>query len=135
MDQIKCISLNCRGSRDRSKRLTLFHFLKQQKSAIIFLQETHSKTEDETIWQKEYSKHTKYKVLFNHSGDRTAGQAIILNLDSISITKTGIVKPGRIQFCEIQTNGKQLLFINIYAPNTDAARVEFLDNLKNVFSP
>ena len=131
MDPLKCISLNCRGLRDRSKRLTLFHFLKQQKSTIIFLQETHSKQADETIWQKEYTKDTKYKILFNHSGDRSAGQAIILNLKNINILKSGIVMSGRIQYCEIENDEKKILFINIYAPNTDTGRVDFFKGLKN----
>ncbi len=126
MNSIKCISLNCRGLRDKSKRITLFQFLKKQKSHITFLQETHSKLENEKSWQNECYN----KILFNHSSDKTAGQAIILNSNHLKLNKTGIVIPGRIQFCEIEHNDKKVLFVNIYAPNSDTVRVDFFEILR-----
>ena len=46
------ISLNTAGLRDYEKRRKVFHYLKQQssKSAIIFMQETHTVKSDEKIW-------------------------------------------------------------------------------------
>ena len=54
MVELNCdlISLNTAGLRDYEKRRKVFHYLKQQisKSAIIFLQETHTVKSDEKIW-------------------------------------------------------------------------------------
>ncbi len=44
-----CISLNVRGLKENTKRKSLFLFCKGEKAQFIFLQETHSKPEDENF--------------------------------------------------------------------------------------
>ena len=50
----KIISLNVRGIRDQTKRRSIFTYLKDQKAAFYFLQETHSDSNDEAMWQSEW---------------------------------------------------------------------------------
>ena len=53
-DKLKLNSFNCRGVRDRKKRLNISNWLKNNYFGITALQETHSTVEDEKIWQKEW---------------------------------------------------------------------------------
>ena len=46
------ISLNCRGLRDKTKRLALFNWLKTKYMGLVLLQETHSTELDENQWEK-----------------------------------------------------------------------------------
>ena len=50
------ISLNTAGLRDYEKRRKVFHYLRQQtiKSAIIFMQETHTIKSDEKVWTNQF---------------------------------------------------------------------------------
>ena len=41
MNSVKISSLNCRGLRDSQKRKDVFKFLREKKSSIICLQDTH----------------------------------------------------------------------------------------------
>ena len=118
--------MNCRGLRDRQKRNTLFHFLKKQKAPIMFLQETHSRIDDENEWQKQF----KGNIYFNHNTDRGAGQAILINTKKITVLNHSVTIPGRLQYCTIKINENIIAFVNIYAPNIDSARVKFLETLK-----
>jgi len=53
MSQLKILSLNVRGLRNREKRRSMFSYLKNQKAGIYFLQETFSRSLDEKIWSAE----------------------------------------------------------------------------------
>lgn len=50
----KILSLNVRGIRDATQRGGTFSYLKDEKAAVYFLQETYSEKEDETVWKKEW---------------------------------------------------------------------------------
>ena len=65
---VKCkiISLNVRGIRDQTKRRSIFTYLKDQKAAFYFLQETHSDSNDEAMWQSEWRGGRGGKILFSH---------------------------------------------------------------------
>ena len=81
----------------------------------MFLQETHSRTEDEKEWQAQF----KGNVYFNHNTDRVAGQAILVNTKRLTVLNHSVTIPGRLQHCTIKTNETIIAFVNIYAPNLD----------------
>ena len=45
MNHLNIISLNCRGLRDRSKRLAIYNWFKKQKADILFIHESHFTTD------------------------------------------------------------------------------------------
>ena len=53
---VKCkvFSLNVRGMREKTKRRSIFTYLKDQKADFYFLQETHSDANDGSMWQSEW---------------------------------------------------------------------------------
>ena len=53
-------SFNCRGLRDKKKRNELFLSLRNNYNGLVLLQETHSVTSDEDIWQKEWGNFIYY---------------------------------------------------------------------------
>ena len=67
MVELNCdlISLNTAGLRDYEKRRKVFHYLKQQvsKSAIIFMQETHTVKSDEKIPQISSSERESWQII------------------------------------------------------------------------
>ena len=74
----KIVSLNVNGlrsSNDPLKRRKIFKWLKVNGYDIVFLQETHSDSTVEKIWQREWGG----QALFAHGDTRSCGVAILFN--------------------------------------------------------
>ena len=70
---LKLVSFNTRGLRDYCKRKNVFSKLKKLKCDIIMLQETHSVSDDEVQWEREWGG----KILFAHGTSQSKGVAIL----------------------------------------------------------
>ena len=68
------ISNNVKGIRSSEKRLNIFEYLKNKMhhNGIVFLQETHSLTQDEKKWKDDF----KDPLLFSHGSKNSFGVAI-----------------------------------------------------------
>ena len=79
MVELNCdlVSLNTAGLRDYEKRRKVFHCLKQQisKSAIIFMQETHTVKSDEKIWTNQFGCGSG-SIIFSHGKSDARGVLI-----------------------------------------------------------
>ena len=76
MTEVKLLSLNVRGLQDSKKRRELFLWLKlnhKGSKSFILLQETHSKIEDELLWEKEWGS----QILFSHGTSQSRGVVIL----------------------------------------------------------
>lgn len=91
-----CISLNARGIRENTKRKSIFLFCKGEKAHFIFLQETHSKTEDEKFWVNQWGD----KIMFDHGSNRSAGVAILF-----------CNSPGKVLTSRFSNNGHWLISV------------------------
>ena len=130
-EQLKIISLNCRGLRDKNKRKNLFFWLKNNNFHIILLQETFW-TED---MKNEVEKDWSGKMVLNPGTIHSKGTATLLN-DSIFDTNlnfetkdTHLSEDGRMIFINIKFENKEFSLINIYAPNTPKDRKSFFDKI------
>ena len=56
MRKLKIQSLNMRGGRDFSKRLSILQNLRKHNADIIFLQECHILNEDQVLWEQNWGK-------------------------------------------------------------------------------
>ena len=78
---LKIATVNCRGIRDRAKRLAFFTYAKTLDVHVLCLQETYSKPQDESIWQIDWG--DKNQAVFNSNAEISrktdAGTAILLN--------------------------------------------------------
>ena len=73
-ESIKFLSLNVRGLSNFHKRRAIFSWCRKQKADLIFLQETHSTTERQDQWRKEWDA----SVLFSHGSTNARGVAILI---------------------------------------------------------
>ena len=69
------MSLNARGIRDYFKRKSIFTWVKQQNTDIVFLQETHSTPDIENEWKFQW----QGKMLFAHGTNHSRGVLILFN--------------------------------------------------------
>ena len=58
----KMLSLNVKGLGNRSKRASIFRWLKKCKSDIIFIQEAHCSPEIENQWKREWGS----TIIYSH---------------------------------------------------------------------
>ena len=70
----KLVSLNVRGLRSLNKRKAILTWLIKQKADIVFLQETHSSSEDENFWNTQW----KGKMLFSHGSNHRKGTLVLV---------------------------------------------------------
>ena len=73
----KIISLNVRGLNCSRKRRQVFRWLHQQKSDIIFLQETYSSHDTIGGWEAEWGG----KIVSSHGSSHSRGVMILFNHD------------------------------------------------------
>ena len=82
---LKIATVNCRGIRDRAKRLAFFTRAKTLDIHVLCLQETYSKPQDEHDWQNDWG--DKNQAVFNSNAEISrkadAGTAILLNHPSL----------------------------------------------------
>ena len=70
----KFISLTVRGISNFRKRKTIFSWCRKQKADVIFLQETHSTKDNESMWKTEWG-----ATLFCcHGANNARGVAILI---------------------------------------------------------
>ena len=111
------LSLNVRGLRDNKKRTKVLYWLENvKKSDIIFLQETHSSPEVETIWFKNWPG----KCFFSHGSTNSRGVLILIKDTSVySIHDCKTDNEGRYIILDITIDDYRVTLGNIYGPNND----------------
>ena len=116
MTGIKIGSFNVRGIRDHSKRLLIFKYLREKELDVVFLQECHSSSKDETLWNSQWGS----KIYFSHGERNAKGTAVCFKKNvKLAISKTHIDTNGRMVMVEIELESQKILLANIYAPNED----------------
>ncbi len=130
---IKINSFNCRGLRDRKKRLEVFNWLKESHLGITLLQETHSAISDEQQWEKEWGG----DIYFSHGEFNARGVATLIpsslmqDFEYISGTQD---QEGRVLQITCKIDGTQLTIFNIYSPTKDNpnAQLTLVNKLKGL---
>ena len=105
-----------RGLADKHKRREFFHFIKDKRPDVVFVQETHSIKKVQQIWRNQW----KGKIIFSHGTSNSRGVCIMINKDSdIKINTCKELIEGRVLNAVITYNNQQILLSNVYAPNED----------------
>ena len=122
----KLLSLNVRGIRSSTKRKALFCWLNERKCDIVFLQETNSTIDVESIWKTQW----QGKLYFSHGSNHSCGVMILVK-DDVDFKLNSIISDdqGRFVIMEAEVQGSLFLFVNIYAPNSVQDQCCFYDNL------
>ena len=121
--------MNVRGLQDANKRKQVFMYVKKLGNTITFLQETHSIEADEKIWKSEFGG----TIVFSHHERNSRGVTILINPKSqVCVKKVSSSNEGRYVAIDCTIEGKDLLLVNVYAPNID--QPEFFQQLFDVMA-
>ena len=127
---LKILTLNVRGLRNKKKRYTLFQLVKEGKYDIIALQETHFTENSINIIENEWGKNFHYSAGTNRSKG-----LITLFGDSITINETScLVAEDRMLISSIHCKSEHLVIANIYGPNKDKEKVNFLNRIQPIIN-
>ena len=119
---LKICSFNASGLRNKQKFKSVLKYFKQNKVDIIFLQETHLVQDDRDyvnkIWEGDYhlsgeSKNSKGLLTLFSKNVRTENITLIKSAERYIISCVNIEKD------------KNIILINIYAPNECKERIYF----------
>jgi len=120
-------SLNINGGRDKNKLAKISEFLRIEKVNVCFLQETHTDIDNEIEWGLWW----KGKFALSHDTRNSAGVAILFS-KSVSIVKVEEIVKGRLLLTQIEYNGIESVYLNVYAPNNGPERLIFFMELRKV---
>ena len=114
---LKIATVNCRGIRNRAKRLAFFTHARTLDVHVLCLQETYSKPQDELVWQNDWG--DKNQAVFNSNAEISrkadAGTAILLNHSSLQFGNIRKDSGGRILTAEIRCDSFVFQVVNVYA--------------------
>ena len=127
--QFKCnlsfITNNVKGIQSIKKRLKLIEYFKSKITThgILFLQETHSSSDDEQKWRDNFGgntffSHDKRNVLISYIGTHN----FVVNNQKTD-------NDGRILILDVTINNVNFVLINLYNANTETEQVSVLNNL------
>lgn len=116
MDKITVASVNCRGLGNVQKRRDVFHYLRQKRYSIYFLQDTHLDPKLDKYITAEWG----FTSYFCSNNTRSRGVAILFNND-FEFKVKGIFRDngGNFLMVHISTMKMDVLLVNIYGPNRD----------------
>lgn len=128
MEFLRAGSLNINGGRDGSKLAMVSELFRIKKVDIVFLQETHSNTENESEWDRWW----EGKCVLSHGTNLSSGVAILFSKNiNVNILVVEEVVKGRVLLVHIEYKGTVFVLINVYAPNIGLERLEVFMKLKN----
>ena len=114
---LRIATVNCRGIRERAKRLAFFTLAKTLDVHVLCLQETDSKPQDEFVWQNDWG--DKNQAVFNSNAEISrktdAGTAILLKHPSLQFGNIRKDSEGRILTAEIRCDSFVFQVVNVYA--------------------
>ena len=126
-NQLHCITVNVRGVREKTKRLALFRWLKQQKCDIALFQETHFTSELEDCINNEWDG----KAFHSFGSAHSKGVSIFTKQSScLNIIDVNEYVEGRGILLNITVDDTALSIFNIYAPNDMKSRNIFFKEAK-----
>ena len=125
---LSIISLNVNGIRDKTKRTSIFHWLKEKNADLCFIQESHCESEDDIkVWSSEWGGDS-YWANYNSF---SRGVAVLVK-PKLKLEIRNVIRDpnGRYIWAEIENDDKNIKILNIYAPNNGNDRDLFFKNMK-----
>ena len=105
------------------ERRQLFQYLKLNKYNICFLQELHCETKTYDLWKKEWGG----EIFLSGNSSNSVGVGILVGPElSFETKEYNNIIDGRMQSLKICIKDKDILLLNIYAPNIAKDNLSFL---------
>ena len=125
-NNIKMLSGNCQGLRDKGKRYDVLAYMKSLNPNILCLQDTHLTKDDISSIKKLWNGES----LIHGTKTNSRGVAILINSGfEYKILKTEVDVLGNYIIVQLNMCRLNILLLNIYSPNTD--KPEFYEEIKD----
>ena len=109
-------SINCQGLNNSKKRRDVFHYLRNRKYSILFLQDTHFEEKMEPYILSEWG----YQGYFSSYSSNARGVGILFNNNfEFKIKRIHKGRGGNSLIVQAEINKNDFLFVNVYGPNRD----------------
>ena len=129
-DNLSFITNNVKGIQSIKKRLKLIEYFKSKITThgILFLQETHSSSDDEQKWRDNFGGNT----FFSHGKRNSCGVLIsYIGTHNFVVNNQKTDNDGRILILDVTINDVNFVLINLYNANTETEQVSVLNNLSS----
>ena len=130
-DNLSFITNNVKGIQSIKKRLKLIEYFKSKITThgILFLQETHSSSDDEQKWRDNFGGNT----FFSHGKRNSCGVLIsYIGTHNFVVNNQKTDNDGRILILDVTINDVNFVLINLYNANTETEQVSVLNNLSSL---
>ena len=130
-DNLSFITNNVKGIQSMKKRLKLIEHFKSKITThgILFLQETHSSSDDEQKRRDNFSGNT----FFSHGKRNSCGVLIsYIGTHNFVVNNQKTDNDGRILILDVTINDVNFVLINLYNVNTETEQVSILNNLSSL---
>lgn len=130
MDNLKILSINCRGLSDKKKRKDVFDYLRKKKCSIYCLQDTHFTNSELNFIRSQWG----YDIYISAGTSESRGVAILFsNNFEYKVLSEKHDQKGNMLILEVEIEKKlTVTLINIYGPNNDSP--EFYSELNEIIS-
>jgi len=129
MVNLKLVSLNVRGMRG-DKRYVIFKWLKDNQFDICLLQETYCTDSFKQKFDKDWEGKT-----FHATSDSSHSRGVCIlfrNSMEYRVISMFTCNTGRCILVNVEINGDEYTFVNIYAPNNVKDRISFLKKVEDM---
>ena len=130
-DKLSFITNKVKGIQSMKKRLKLIEYFKSKITThgILFLQETHTSSDDEQKWRDNFGGNT-----FFSQGKRNSCSVLIFYIGTHNFVANNqkADNDGRILILDVTINDVNFVLINLYNANTETEQVSVLNNLSSI---
>ena len=124
---IRILSANCQGLSSIEKRLDVLNYLKDKKSDIYCLQDTHTTKASERFFRSQWNN----ECIFSSGTSNSRGVAILFSKNLGFKIHNHISDPeGNYIICDMSVEDNKFTLINLYGPNKDTPLV--FENIINI---
>ena len=128
LDTLHLCSLNCQGLGQKEKRQRLFQWAKNQKTHILYAQETHFTKNTILSLKQEFSG----DVYNSHGNSQSRGVSIFIKKElKYTIIDVHNDNDGRILLINIEIDENIFTLVNLYANNVEKNRNAFFKKVNN----
>jgi exonuclease III len=122
---VKLMSMNSRGLRNKDKRGTVFRYI-HGMADVIFLQEMHCLNKDKSYWSNEW----KGNMVLSYGTNDRCGVGILFK-DSLEhkIINSVVDNNGRYILLRCLIQDRTFVLLNVYAPNREKEHTIFLQHI------
>ena len=117
-------TLNLNGARSDFKQAALFKLMETKRIDVVFVQETHSTTDNESDWKRAF----KGEVVLSYRSSLSGGVGILFAQSFLHFSFTvDEVIPGVL----LKVKAAFVFVLNVYTPTNAVDRVAFLNSLSD----